>query len=166
MSETPIEVLIPVPVPVLNDDLIVEVDRLRAELAALKAGREVPTSITRCMVRLDGVWITLDTALDEIKRLRAENAALKAQSDPLDAMWVALESYQERSDRHGHGESWRRMCSERTGECAWEAMREARTAARYAAAAAAQAAARALADATAGAVEAMDAIREAKEAKR
>jgi hypothetical protein len=47
---------------------------LERELAAFKDGRKVPTSITRCMVRLDGVWITPDAALDEITRLRAEVA--------------------------------------------------------------------------------------------
>jgi hypothetical protein len=55
---------------------------LEAEVVSLKAGREVPTSITRCMVRLDGVWITPDAALDEIHRLRAEVDALKAKHGP------------------------------------------------------------------------------------
>ena len=50
---------------------------LEAELTQRTAERELPTSITRCMVRLDGVWITPDAALDEITRLRAEVAALK-----------------------------------------------------------------------------------------
>jgi hypothetical protein len=54
---------------------------LEAEVAALKAQREVPTSITRCMVRLDGVWITPDAALDEITRLRADLAQRTAERD-------------------------------------------------------------------------------------
>jgi hypothetical protein len=32
----------------------------------------------------------------------------------LDEMWVALAAYQPKADAEGHGESWRRMCSEKT----------------------------------------------------
>jgi hypothetical protein len=39
----------------------------------------IDTSITRCMVRLDGVWITSDAALDEIHRLRADLALRTAE---------------------------------------------------------------------------------------
>jgi hypothetical protein len=53
----------------------------------------------------------------EVERLRAEVAALKA-CDPLTEMWAALEEYQPFADRDGHGESWARMCSERTREAA------------------------------------------------
>lgn len=56
----------------------------------------------------------------EIDRLRAELAALKA-SDPLAEMWRELAEYQPQADRDGHGESWKRMCSERTGAAAEEA---------------------------------------------
>jgi len=62
------------------------IERLRcleAELTQRTAEREVPTSITRCMVRLDGVWITPDAALDEITRLRAEVAIRDADVSDL-----------------------------------------------------------------------------------
>jgi hypothetical protein len=36
----------------------------------------------------------------------------------LSAMWAALEKYQPYADADGHGETWRRMCSERTEEAA------------------------------------------------
>ena len=138
-------------------------ETLRAEVAALKAGREVPTSITRCMVRLDGVWITPDAALDEIHRLRADLAALKA-NDPLAEMWAALTEYQPQADRDGHGESWRVMCEQRTVEAAsassWAASDSAASAASWAASAAARAAA-----ARAAATQSIAAIRKAKEAK-
>jgi hypothetical protein len=61
---------------------------------------------------------------EEIKRLRAELAALKAH-DPLAEMWRELEAYQEQADRDGHGESWRRMCEERTAIAAWDAYHSA-----------------------------------------
>ncbi len=57
---------------------------------------------------------------DEIKRLRAENAALKA-NDPLAEMWRELAEYQPQAERDGHGESWRKMCEERTKESARDA---------------------------------------------
>jgi len=96
--------------------------------------------------------------------LAAEVAALKAH-DPLAEMWAALAEYQEQADRDGHGESWAKMCEERTGDWAWEAKLEARKASQDAAWAAADAVARALADATEWAVEVIEAIRRAKEAK-
>jgi hypothetical protein len=36
----------------------------------------------------------------------------------LNKMWAALEKYQPYADKDGHGETWRRMCSERTEEAA------------------------------------------------
>jgi hypothetical protein len=36
----------------------------------------------------------------------------------LNAMWAALEKYQPYADADGHGETWRRMCSERTEKAA------------------------------------------------
>ena len=151
-----------------------EIKRLRAELAALKAGREVPVSITRCMVRLDGVWITPDAALAEIHRLRAELAALKAQPDPLAEMWRELSEYQPQADRDGHGESWARMCSERTEEAASAASlaalesAEAASAARAAAeSAASESVASAASESAASwaSAQSIAAIRKAKEAK-
>jgi hypothetical protein len=70
----------------------------------------------------------------EVARLTAEVAALKAH-DPLAEMWAALAEYQEQADRDGHGESWRRMCSERTKKAAWYAVWGARSAWRFGAAA-------------------------------
>ena len=36
----------------------------------------------------------------------------------LTEMWAALEAYQPRADKAGHGESWKRMTTERTSEAA------------------------------------------------
>ena len=36
----------------------------------------------------------------------------------LDKMWAALEAYQPHADAAGHGESWKRMTTERTAEAA------------------------------------------------
>jgi hypothetical protein len=97
-------------------------------------------------LREDGVFIE---HADEIDRLRAEVAALKANHsetpkgcDPLAEMWRELSEYQPFADRDGHGESWRRMCRERTEDAARAAMEDdaARSAAGYAAAAASGAA--------------------------
>jgi hypothetical protein len=70
----------------------------------------------------NGKLATARAPLAEVERLRAELAALKA-CDPLAEMWAALESYQEQADKDGHGESWRRMCEERTQEAASDAYR-------------------------------------------
>ncbi len=102
----------------------------------------------------------------ELAQRTAELAALKAQRDPLAEMWRELSEYQEQADADGHGESWAKMCSERTGDWAWEAKLEARKASQDAAWAAADSVARALADATEWAVEVIEAIRRAKEAQR
>jgi hypothetical protein len=59
---------------------------------------------------------TLERALEQLRWLEAENAALKAQPDPLAEMWRELAEYQPQADKDGHGESWARMCSERTEE--------------------------------------------------
>jgi len=82
---------------------------------------------------------------EELSRLRAENArltaevaALKAKADPLAEMWRELAEYQPIADLDGHGESWAKMCRERTEDAARAAMEDdaARSAAGYAAAAA------------------------------
>ena len=39
----------------------------------------------------------------------------------LDEMWAALERYQPYADKNGHGESWKRMTTEKTAEAAWGA---------------------------------------------
>jgi hypothetical protein len=39
----------------------------------------------------------------------------------LTEMWAALERYQPYADKAGHGESWKRMTTERTAEAAWAA---------------------------------------------
>ncbi len=83
--------------------LTAERDALAAEVAALKAER--------------------DEAFKS-----AINAALRADDhkpDPLAEMWAALAEYQPMADRDGHGESWRRMCSERTEAAALAASRVA-----------------------------------------
>ena len=108
----------------------------------------------------------------EVERLRAEVAALKAH-DPLAEMWAALADYQPQADRDGHGESWAKMCEERTEEAASAAYRARQASSHVAAAAygawwAAQrdAAVRRLSkDAVAWAADALAAIRRAKEAK-
>jgi hypothetical protein len=39
----------------------------------------------------------------------------------LNAMWEALEKYQQFADADGHGESWRVMCEKQTEKAAWVA---------------------------------------------
>jgi hypothetical protein len=87
-----------------------KLSRLRAELAQRTANRDA---------------------------LAAEVAALKA-NDPLAEMWRELAEYQPIADLDGHGESWAKMCRERTEDAARAAMEDdaARSAAGYAAAAA------------------------------
>jgi hypothetical protein len=105
----------------------------------------------------------------EVERLRAEVAALKAH-DPLAEMWAALAEYQPQAEKNGHGESWRRMCEERT-EAAANAAAWARGASPTNiewswASMAADAAARAAKEAAIFAQRAIAAIRHAKEVKR
>jgi hypothetical protein len=105
--------------------------------------------------------------------LAAEVAALKAH-DSLAEMWAALAEYQPQADANGHGESWRKMCEERTEEAAAAAYRSPQTLSRIAHAAynawwASQrdAAARSTSkEAVVWATNAVAAIRRAKEAKR
>ena len=54
-----------------------------------------------------------------LRALLDENAALKA-NDPLAEMWRELAEYQPQADRDGHGESWAKMCQERTANAVWE----------------------------------------------
>ena len=143
------------------EDCYEAITRLRAELAAEQSDR----SATEEIARQRGAVINALCA--DIADLKTEVAALKAH-DPLAEMWRELSEYQSLADRYGHGESWRKMCEERTAELAWEAMREARNAARDAAWAAATAAAEAAWAASSAAQHAYSAgaaIRKAKEAK-
>jgi len=93
--------------------------------------------------------------------------------ETLAEMWRELSEYQEQADRDGHGESWARMCEERTRQSSLTAYAYASTDAEEAALAAARAihandaefrAARA-ADAEREAESAIAAIRRAKEGK-
>jgi prefoldin subunit 5 len=139
-----------------------EIAALRAERD--EARREIEERGTTVMVRIDGGWLTPSeasralaalkadvvaeqgyrAAAEEIARRRgemvdaltAENASLKANG-PLAEMWRELESYQPIADRDGHGESWRRMCEERTGGAAASAWASASSASWASAAAAA-----------------------------
>ncbi len=52
-----------------------------------------------------------------LRALLDENAALK-KADPLAEMWRELSEYQPQADADGYGESWRRMCEDRTEEAA------------------------------------------------
>ncbi len=116
---------------------------------------------------------TLERALERLRWLEAELAALK-KADPLAEMWCALAEHQPFADRDGHGESWAKMCEDRTEAAAEEAYRARQWSSHVAAAAynawwAAQqnAAVRRLSkDAVAWAANSIDAIRRAKEAKR
>ena len=42
-------------------------------------------------------------------------------SAKLTEMWIALERYQPYADKDGHGDTWKRMTTERTAEAAWAA---------------------------------------------
>ena len=77
---------------------------LRAEVARANAERDE----AREQLRLANI--------DQFNS-EAEVAALKA-NDPLAEMWRELAEYQPIADRDGHGESWKRMCEERTEEAA------------------------------------------------
>ena len=82
--------------------------------------------------------------------------------DTLAEMWRELEAYQPMADRDGHGESWRRMCRERTALAAGAAAHDALSTHAWAAIWAAQAAGSA-ADVVVRTSRAIDAIRRAKE---
>jgi hypothetical protein len=94
--------------------------------------------------------------------LAAEVAALKP-NDPLAEMWRELEAYQEQANRDGHGESWRRMCEERTQAAACNAAHAAREFSRESAWSASYAVREA---AQMSATAAIAAIRRAKEGQR
>ena len=90
---------------------------LDALLARLKMVMDTHPDDGGQVLLADGV----EDCYEAITRLRAELAALKAQPDPLAEMWRELEEYQPLADRDGHGESWAKMCEERTDEAAWAA---------------------------------------------
>ena len=76
----------------------------------------------------------------------------------LSAMWDALARYQPFADADGHGESWKRMCEERTIDAAVAAVNAARAKAAWAEATYAAASAASWAESAAEAeVEAADA---------
>jgi hypothetical protein len=163
--------------PISNaDELNLEITRLRSELAAEQSDRSATAEIARqrgavinalcadiadLKERIDKAYE--DVALDQRTNatLRAENAALKAQADPLAEMWAALAEYQPQADRYCHGDSWRRMCEERTEEAALAASRVAT----WVAARAVGYAARAVGYAARDAGYAVAEIRRAKEAR-
>ena len=94
---------------------------LERELAQRTAERDTfAAEINLLRARL--AWRTAERNV-----LAAEVAALKA-NDPLAEMWWKLSKYQEQADRDGHGESWRRMCEERTEDAAEIAQDNARVA--------------------------------------
>jgi hypothetical protein len=125
---------------------------------------------------------TLERALERLRWLEAEvvsltaqrdeafksaiNAALRAdgrRADPLAEMWRELSEYQPQADRDGHGESWARMCEERTHAAACNAAGAARKASREAAWSASYAVREAE---HSSATDAIAAIRRAKEGQR
>jgi hypothetical protein len=119
--------------------------------------------------RIDKADAELAQRLVAQDALATELAALKAH-DPLAEMWRELEAYQPQADRDGHGDSWRRMCAERTKEAAhaaaW-ARGASLTASEWSwASRAADAAARAATEAAICAQRAIAAIRRAKEGQR
>ena len=158
-------------------------DRLRAELAALKAHdpqtdaqvQEQVAAIVHAAMRFDREDVTPEwQAGNSHAEYRARQAAteiawilrcaLKSQADPLAEMWRELAEYQPQADKDGHGESWRVMCEQRTVEAAsaasWAALESAAGAASWAASASARAA-----GARAAAAQSIAALK-AKEAQR
>jgi hypothetical protein len=130
---------------------------------------------------------TLERALERLRWLEAEVVSLKAQrdeafrgainaalraddhnADPLAEMWRELESYQPQADKDGHGESWQRMCEERTANAAWDAYHSAPSGTKSSGLWSSRAAADAARAANFGnhAKDALAQIRRAKEAKR
>jgi hypothetical protein len=108
--------------------------------------------------------VTADFARElerELAQRTAELAALKA-NDPLAEMWAALAEYQPQADRDGHGESWAKMCAERTVEAAGHA---AQNALRFWARQAGFSCVQATGKGAFQARSAIDSIRRAKEAK-
>jgi hypothetical protein len=136
-----------------------EIERLRANLPQLWR-----TKTTNAKLRAE-----LAQRTAERDTFAAELAALKAH-DPLAEMWAALEEYQPMADRDGHGESWAKMCRQRTEGAALaaasaSAAASAADAAWAAAWAASRAAPRTAAWAAARAADSVDAIRRAKEGR-
>jgi hypothetical protein len=73
---------------------------LKAEVAALKAERDVARQNA-----------------DALRKTLAEaQSHAETRTDPLAEMWTALAEYQPQADRDGHGDTWARMCRERTKE--------------------------------------------------
>jgi hypothetical protein len=127
----------------------------------------IEDSIRQIESRAGIVWTAefLEDYAAALRALLAELAALKA-NDPLAEMWRELSEYQPQADRDGHGESWKRMCEERTEETANAAAwaRGASVLASHAANAASWAVARRRSS-DGSASNALALIRQAKEAK-
>jgi hypothetical protein len=81
-----------------------------------------------CYEAITRLRANLARAEEKCDALAAEIAALKAH-DLMAQMWAALAEHQEQADKDGHGESWRKMCEQRTVYSTYEA----RTAACHAA---------------------------------
>lgn len=111
-------------------------ERLTAEVATLKAERDVARSclsvVEEIAERYGEINKSLTAERDEArqnadalrKTLASAQSNEQTRSDPLAEMWRELAEYQPMADRDGHGESWARMCRERT-ESAAERAREA-----------------------------------------
>jgi phosphopantothenate synthetase len=112
-----------------------EIDRLRADLIAAQGYRAAAEEIAKRRGEMvDALIAERDEAREQLRlanidqfNSEAEVAALKAH-DPLAEMWRELEEYQPFANRDGHGESWARMCEERTEDAAERAQEVAEVA--------------------------------------
>ena len=99
-----------------REELRREIDRLRADLAQRTA------ECDQAIREREEANANARLYRDDRERLAARVEELERR-DPLAEMWAALAQYQPIADRDGHGESWARMCEQRTVEAAQAAMR-------------------------------------------